>query len=109
MRIPAEVVPLVANLGKDSDEVSKPEPVGSVAAIGTELSATLPDLQPADRRQRQQRDGPATEEAPAQDATPPVERRQKERRTEQRPVLLDTRSRSGRRKAGGDVTVNIKV
>jgi hypothetical protein len=42
MRIPAEVVPPVANIGRESDEVSKPEPVTGAKGINNELSTALP-------------------------------------------------------------------
>lgn len=111
MRIPAEVVPPVANIGRESDEVSKPEPVSSATGIGNDLSTALQEQPLPAREQRQREQSEAPERAPAQAANPPgaVERRQKERRSEQRPVLLDTRSKRGRRKAGGDGKINIKV
>ncbi|MEF8731774.1 MAG: hypothetical protein V5B40_07640 [Candidatus Accumulibacter meliphilus] len=111
MRIPAEVVPPVANIRRESDDVSKPEPVTGAKGINNELSSALPKQPwPApERPRREPHDAP--ENTPTEAENPPaaVERRQKERRSEKRPVLLDTRSKSGRRKAGGDVKINIKV
>jgi len=42
-------------------------------------------------------------------ATVAVERRQGERRVENRPVLLDTRSKKGRREGTASGRINIKV
>ena len=112
MRIPAEVVPPVANIGRESDEVSKPEPVTGAKGSNNALSSALPKPPwPAPERPRREPHEAAPEKTPTQAENPPavVERRQKERRSEKRPVLLDTRSKNGRRKAGGDVKINIKV
>ncbi len=111
MRIPAEVVPPVANIGKEPDEVNKPEPVTGAKGIDNELSTALPRQPwPAPEEPRPaQREAPASTPTEATDPPALVERRQKERRSEKRPVLLDTRSKRGRRKAGGDVKINIKV
>lgn len=111
MRIPAEVVPPATNVSKEPDDVRKAEPVTSAATIANDLSAG-PQNQPlpaAKQRRPRQPLAAAGAEAQLDDQRPLVERRQKERRLEKRPVLLDTRSRSGRRKAGGDVNINIKV
>ena len=111
MRIPAEVIPPVANIGREADEVSKPEPVTGAKGINNRLSSALPKQPwPApEHSRREPQDAP--ENTPTEAENPPavVERRQKERRSEKRPVLLDTRSKNGRRKAGGDVKINIKV
>jgi hypothetical protein len=111
MRIPAEVVPPVANIGRESDEVSKPEPVSGAKGIDNELSTALPRQPWPSRDQPRREPRNAPESTPPQATNPPaaVERREKERRSEKRPVLLDTRSKGGRRKAGGDVKINIKV
>ncbi|MBE2257558.1 MAG: hypothetical protein IAE88_01795 [Rhodobacteraceae bacterium] len=111
MRIPAEVVPLVANVTVETDDVRKAAPVTSSAQVGDELSAALPDQSPAARDRPPRRPALAAANTPAAPENLPVavERRRAERRSEQRPVLLDTRSQGGRRKAGGDVKINIKV
>lgn len=109
MRIPAEVVPLVSNVGKpETDEVRKTEPVSSSAMVGSELSAARREQSPPFSDHQQP---PTTAPAAPQPANQPlaVERRQAERRSEKRPVLLDTRSQRGRRKASGDVKISIKV
>jgi hypothetical protein len=111
MRIPAEVVPPVTNVGRETDGVSKPEPVSGAKSIGNELSSALPKQPWPSREQSRQEQRDAPENTPPQATNPPaaVERRQQERRVAKRPVLLDTRSQRGRRKAGGDVKINIKV
>jgi len=111
MRIPAEVVPPVANIGREPDDVSKPQPVSGAKGIDNELSTALPKRPwPApEEPRREQRDAPESTPTEATNPPPAVERRQQERRSEKRPVLLDTRSKRGRRKAGGDVKINIKV
>ncbi|HRD93105.1 hypothetical protein [Accumulibacter sp.] len=112
MRIPAEVVPLVSNVGKpETDEVRKTEPVSSSAMVGSELSAARREPSPPFSDHQPRQPPPTTAPAAPQPANQPlaVERRQAERRSEKRPVLLDTRSQRGRRKASGDVKISIKV
>lgn len=111
MRIPAEVVPLVSNVGKpETDEVRKAEPVTSSNRVGDELSAAAHDqsLPATERQPRRQETATPDLPEPAGQAVA-IERRQVERRAEKLPVLLDTRSQRGRRKAGDDVKINIKV
>jgi len=111
MRIPAEAIPPVTNLNKDLDVGRKAEPVGASGRVGNELSASaqgepaLPGDQPARRPPRP----PAGPLAPPQSTPVTGERRQAERRSEKRPVLLDTRSRKGRRQTPGEGGINIKV
>ena len=112
MRIPAEVVPPVSNISKEPDDVRKPEPVSSATTIANDLSGGLQDQLPPGANPPPRRQPAAAEaggDVPPEAHPPAIERRQRERRIEKRPVLLDTRSKSGRRKAGGDVKVNIKV
>ncbi|WP_291995448.1 hypothetical protein [Candidatus Accumulibacter sp. ACC003] len=112
MRIPAEVVPLVSNVGKpETDEVRKTEPVTSSNRVGDELSAAAHDQSlPVTERQPRPQHETATPDVPEPAGqTVAIERRQVERRSEKLPVLLDTRSQRGRRKAGDDVKINIKV
>jgi len=109
MRIPAEVVPPVTNLGKENDEVRRPEPVTIAASISNDLSTALPDQAPAERdqRRRQQREPAAVADGKQQPGG--IERRQNDRRVKKQAVLLDTRSKRGRRQASGDAKINIKV
>jgi len=119
VRIPAEVVPPATNVGREPDDVSKPEPVTGAKGIGSGLSTALPkhpwparERRPREQARRAQQETPeATPAETAEAATPPgaVERRQKERRSSTQAVILDTRSERVRRKAGGDVKINIKV
>ncbi len=113
MRIPAEIIPPAGNLSKPLDGAKKPEPVGSAAGLANDLSAS-----PQNDRARAGREPAAprradaaatTTAAPAVPATVAVERRQGERRVENRPVLLDTRSKKGRREGTASGRINIKV
>ncbi len=111
MRIPAEAIPPLANLGKELESKHKAEPVGSSARLANELSAAPHDQAPPSA-EREQRGQPAAQESvdPRQESEAlPIERRQTERRSENRPVLLDTRSNRGRRRSAGELRINIKV
>ncbi len=111
MKIPAEVIPPVPNLGRGLDDERKTEPVANLGGLANGLSAS-PQGRSLPMRQR-----PAgalrTVNAPAvveEAATPPlVERRKGERRSEVRPVLLDTRTNTSRRRSSVDGRINIKV
>ena len=110
MRIPAEVIPPVANLNKEIEGERKTEPVGGAAGLPDEVSAS-PDGQAPPFAERGKRRQAATSPVvhQQQEPTPQVDRRQAERRSENRPVLLDTRARKGRRQNPGEVRINIKV
>jgi len=110
MRIPAEVIPPVANLNKEIEGERKTEPVGGAAGLPDEVSAS-PDGQAPPFAERGKRRQAATSPVvhQQQEPTPQVDRRQAERRSENRPVLLDTRTQRGRRQASGDLRINIKV
>lgn len=110
MRIPAEVIPPVANLNKEIVGERKTEPVGGAAGLPDEVSAS-PDGQAPPFAERGKRRQAATSPVVHQQQEPPpqVDRRQAERRSENRPVLLDTRTQRGRRQASGDQRINIKV
>lgn len=113
MRIPAEIIPLVGNLNKEVDNAKKPEPVGGAAGLASDLSASPQnDRALAGREQAappRADTAAATTGTPAADTTVAVERRQAERRVENRPVLLDTRSKKGRRQGTASGRINIKV
>ncbi len=111
MRIPAEAIPPVANLGKEFASNRKAEPVGSPARLANELSAAPQDqaLPSAAQEQRGQPKAQGSVDPRQENQAVAVERRQAERRSEIRPVMLDTRSNRGRRRASGDVRINIKV
>lgn len=110
MRIPAEVIPPVANLGKEIEGERKIEPVGSAAGLPEEVSASPHGQAPPFAERGKRRQTAATPVIHQQQEPPPgVERRQSERRSEIRPVLLDTRTQRGRRQASGDQHINIKV
>jgi len=107
MRIPAEVIPLVGHLGKDLAVDRKAEPVGAYGGLAKELPSS-PRGEAAQEDEQRRRQPPAV--APAPQTIPPTgERRQAERRVEQRPVLLDTRSKQGRRRGPGTKSIDIKV
>ncbi|MER2625664.1 MAG: hypothetical protein ABTS22_17230 [Accumulibacter sp.] len=110
MRIPAEVIPPVANLNKEIEGERKTEPVGGAAGLPDEVSAS-PDGQAPPFAERGKRRQAATSPVVHQQQEPPpqVDRRQAERRSENRPVLLDTRTQRGRRQSSGDQRINIKV
>lgn len=111
MKIPAEMIPPVPNLGREIDDERKTEPVANLAGLASGLSAS-PQGRPLPTQQRPPGDSrvasapAAVEEA---GAPPAVERRKGERRAESRPVLLDTRSKTGRRQSSGEGRINIKV
>ncbi|MCM8613645.1 hypothetical protein [Accumulibacter sp.] len=113
MRIPAEIIPPVGNPNKEPDGARKPEPVGVAAGLANDLSASsqndraLAGSEPAPARSAAA--AAATPGSPAVDATVAVERRQGERRVENRPVLLDTRSKKGRRQGTASGRISIKV
>ncbi len=111
MRIPAEAIPPVSTLSKELEGDRKAEPVGSSARLESELSASPQDeTRPFAKPEQRRPPAPPQTVAPQQENPPlPVERRQAERRSENRPVLLDTRSNRGRRRASGEVRINIKV
>jgi hypothetical protein len=110
MKIPAETIPPVPNLGREISDERKTEPVSNLAGLASGLSASpqgrpLP-TQPRPPGGSRVDSPPAVEEA---GAPPVVERRKGERRSESRPVLLDTRTSKGRRQSPGDGRINIKV
>lgn len=114
MRIPAEIIPPIGTQSKEPDNTKKAEPVGNAAELATGFPESAPDDQsPLDKQEAVT--PPAAVPARTTDGSVagsqaiPVERRQAERRSENRPVLLDTRSKRGRRLASGDVHINIKV
>lgn len=113
MRIPAEIIPPVGNPNKEADAARKPEPVGVAAGLANDLSASPQnDRALAGREPPPPRSAEAaatTTGTPAVNATVAVERRQGERRVENRPVLLDTRSKKSRRQGTASGRINIKV
>ncbi len=111
MRIPAEAIPPVANLGKELEGNRKAEPVGSSARLANELSTAPHDQAPPSAKQEQRRQpaGEGTLDPRQASEALHVERRQAERRSENRPVMLDTRSNRGRRRSAGELRINIKV
>ena len=113
MRIPPEAIPPVANVGKEIEGERKVEPVAGVTRIPGDFAATLHEqagpLPPGERKVPAQLPGPATVGPLAEGSSVPVERRHGERRSENRPVLLDTRSNRGRRRGADDARINIEV
>jgi len=111
MRIPAEAIPPAANLSKDLENTRKAEPVARTARLANEISASPQEPAQFFAGREQRRQPVAQENAIARHESQalPVERRQSERRSENRPVLLDTRSNRGRRRASGEIRISIKV
>lgn len=109
MRIPAEVIPLVGHLGKDLAVERKAEPIGAYGGVAKELPPSPRGEAAQDEAQQQRRRQPPAV-APVPEAMPPTgERRKAERRMQQQPVLLDTRSKQGRRRGPGTQSIDIKV
>lgn len=111
MWIPSEVIPPVANRRKGLEDDRKAEPVGSSARLENDLSAS-PRRQAAPSGHEGARPQQATSTPVAPQLEAPqarVERRQTERRSENRPVLLDTRSKTARRQASAKGRIDIKV
>lgn len=114
MRIPPEAIPPVPNVGHEVEAERKVEPLASTPRIPDGFAAALHERLPphAENRAPSQPATHATTGSVApQPESPlvPVERRQAERRSENRPVLLDTRSNRGRRRGVDDARINIKV
>lgn len=139
IRIPSDALPPPTIVGpaKTSDTPPPVGPVGNVTEVVNDLAgspprqsplgspppkgARAPDVPSNDSRfanpyatPHRQQEASATPEAPgaAPDGaapTVPVERRKTDRRAENRPVLLDTRTQRGRRMASDDAGINIKV
>lgn len=111
MRIPSEAIPPVANLSRASDSGLKAEPVEASARLANDLAAS-PQGRPSASGEQSARRQPAAAAPPLQpttEAPPAGERRRAERRSEKRAVLLDTRSKKGRRTASGEGRISIKV
>ncbi|MCM8594562.1 hypothetical protein [Accumulibacter sp.] len=108
MRIPSETLPPAGKLGRELDAERRAEPVNDSTRLANDLSSAHGEAAPA----RPAQAAPAaTGAGAAAEESPPafVERRQTERRVENRPVLLDTRSGNRRRKGPGAGSINIKV
>lgn len=89
MQIPPEAIPPAVSPRKEPAGERKVEAVASATRLADALSA------------------PPKDQTLAFIET--AERRRAERRVENRPVLLDTRSRRGRREASGEVQFSLKV
>ncbi|MBL8373684.1 hypothetical protein [Accumulibacter sp.] len=114
MKIPTDAMPPLRNVSRELEEDRKAEPVGNAARLANELSTSSrrqpPPFGEQQARAPSQSPTPAAASREQQDPPPAVERRQQpERRSENRPVLLDTRARKGRRQNPGEVRINIKV
>lgn len=111
MRIPSEAIPPVGNLSKEPEGERKAAPVGNSTRLANELAASPQDRPlPFGEKKGAAPPAPPIAVAPDQASQPlAVERRQGERRSENRPVLLDTRSKRGRRQNPGEGGINIKV
>lgn len=137
IRIPSDALPPPPTAGtvKTPDNPPPVGPVGHAAESDNNLTGSPPRQSPRgtpakDARapdapsygsqfanpyavHHRQHYAPATPEAsgtPDGDAPAvPVERRKTDRRAENRPVLLDTRTQRGRRMASDDAGINIKV
>lgn len=84
-------------------------PVEPAARLTDELAAS-PQKQPPPSPKKGGYPPPPTAIGPEAESKPePVERRRSDRRSKNQPVLLDTRSNRGRRRAPGEAPINIKV
>lgn len=111
MKIPAEAIPPAPSTPRDAESHRKPEPVAKVNALTNDLSAL-----PQNPSRSYREPPPYAQETVARDALAPdsaravpIERRKGERRSENLPVLLDTRSKRCRRESSRTNRVNIKV
>ncbi|HPT48701.1 MAG TPA: hypothetical protein PLS67_09280 [Accumulibacter sp.] len=133
IRIPSDALPPPTIVGpaKTSDTPPPVGPVGNVTEVVNDLAgspprqsppgspskgARAPDVPSNDSRfanpyatHHRQHDASATPETPGIAPAVAVERRKTDRRAENRPVLLDTRTQRGRRMASDDAGINIKV
>ncbi|HNN83667.1 MAG TPA: hypothetical protein PKL62_05860 [Accumulibacter sp.] len=111
MKIPAEAIPPATNLGRVVDEERKTEPVANLASLANDLSPSLQGRPPptAPRPAHAGRPVNVLVVSEETNAAPVVERRKGERRLESRPVLLDTRTNSSRRRSSASGRINIKV
>jgi len=111
MKIPTDVMPPLGNVSKELEGDRKAEPVGNAARLANELSTSLRGQAPPFGEQQARAQSPTAPVSREHEGPPPaVERRQQpERRSENRPVLLDTRARKGRRQNPGEVRISIKV
>ena len=109
MRIPSELLPPIGNLGKEVDRKSEPvEPVESAARLADELAAS-PQGQPPPSKKGGRPESPKAVGPDDENKPEPVERRHADRRSKDQPILLDTRTNRGRRRAPGEAHINIKV
>ena len=106
MRIPSELLPPIGNLGNEADR--KPEPVESAARLADELAAS-PQGQPPPSKKGGRPESPKAVGPDDESKPEPVERRHADRRSKDQPILLDTRTNRGRRRASGEAHINIKV
>jgi len=107
MRIPSELLPPVGTLIKEVDRASGP--VEPATRLTDELVAS-PQGQPPPSRKKGGQPPPPTAIGTEEENKPaPAERRSSDRRSKNQPVLLDTRSNRGRRRAPGEAPINIKV
>jgi len=111
MKIPAEAIPPAPNPGRAVDEDRKTEPVANLASLANDLSPSLQGrpLPTAPRPKHSARPLAAPAVSEETSSVPIVERRKGERRLESRPVLLDTRTDTGRRRSSAAGRINIKV
>ncbi|KFB73025.1 MAG: hypothetical protein AW09_001748 [Candidatus Accumulibacter phosphatis] len=106
MRIPSELLPPIGNLGKEVDR--KSEPVEPAARLADELAAS-PQEQPPPSKNGGRPESPKAVGPDDESKPEPVERRHADRRSKDQPILLDTRTNRGRRRAPGEALINIKV
>ena len=106
MRIPSELLPPIGNLGNEADR--KPEPVEPAARLADELAAS-PQRQPLPSKKGGRPESPNAVGLDEERKPEPVERRHADRRSKNQPILLDTRTNRGRRRAPGEALINIKV
>lgn len=111
MRIPAEAIPPAPSVAKEAESPRKPEPVTKVSTLANDLSASpQTPSRPFHERPPYAQETVAPTVPVSDDARAvPLERRKGERRSENRPVLLDTRSKRCRRESSRTSRISIKV
>ncbi len=112
MRIPNEAIPSPDPPASRLDETRKTEPVLYAGATGYELSHSAKNL-PENGNDNQVGRSAAPEaddtKSAAASAMPIEERRQGERRSSKKPILLDTRRPQVHRRRTGSARISLKI
>ena len=112
MRIPNEAIPSPDPPASRLDEIRKTEPVLYAGATGYELSYSAKNLpENGNDNQGGRSATPETGDTKptAASTMPAEERRQGERRTSKKPILLDTRRPQVHRRSAGSARISLKI